>query len=356
MPQDPSNAQMPTDHTQPATDVAANDQVTRKAASGIRTKDSTGVGIALALATAEEARKRHAGASKGGSLAYAQARAAEALARQRSAQEQIVLQQVLPLWSDEHRGVPNPMLRSGLFGVKQTSSRALVKNKQVAALSQYNVLYKGEELLQDDLSVWMALLHRASRQPIGDTLFFTGYELIKDLGWRMHSDSYARIQESISRLKANELKIQLKSGKAGYAGSLIREYAWDALAPDGKERWMVRFEPMLAELFRDDTVTFLAWEQRKRIGSRATLALWLHAYFASHRDPLPITIEKIHELTGSEQKEIRFFRRKVREALDRLRDIQFLVDYWLEGDTVYVKKAPHNILNLKPAARQRLLT
>ena len=48
----------------------------------------------------------------------------------------------------------------------------------------------------------------------------------------------------------------------------------------------------LAELFRDDSVTFLAWEQRKKIGSRATLALWLHAYFTSHRDPLPITIQK----------------------------------------------------------------
>lgn len=290
------------------------------------------------------------------SLNWARAKAAEAVARQRSAQEQIVLQQVLPLWSEDNRGVPNPMIRSGLFGVKQTTSRAIVWSKEIAALSQYSVFYKGQELLQDDLSVWIALLHRASRQPIGDTIFFTGYELVKDLGWRMHSESYARIKECISRLKANELKIQLRGGAAGYAGSLIREYAWDALTPEGDERWMVRFEPMIAELFRDDTVTFLAWEQRKRLGSRAALAQWLHAYFASHRDPFPITIQKIHELTGSEQKEMRFFKRKVRESLERLIEIGFLVEYNIEGDTVRVKKALHNILNLKAAAKQRLLT
>ena len=158
-----------------------------------------------------------------GSVAWVRARAAEALAKRRSEQEMIVLQQVLPLWSEEHRGVPNPMIRSGLFGTKTVASRKLVKDKEIASLSNFSIVYKGEELLQDDLSVWLALLHRASRQAIGDTLFFTAYELLKDLGWRMHSESYERLKQSISRLKANELKIQVKSGKSGYAGSLIRE-------------------------------------------------------------------------------------------------------------------------------------
>ncbi len=290
-----------------------------------------------------------------GSVAWVRARAAEALAKRRSEQEMIVLQQVLPLWSEEHRGVPNPMIRSGLFGTKTVASRKLVKDKEIASLSNFSIVYKGEELLQDDLSVWLALLHRASRQAIGDTLFFTAYELLKDLGWRMHSESYERLKQSISRLKANELKIQVKSGKSGYAGSLIREYAWDAISPDGDKKYMVRFEPMIAELFRDDSVTFLAWEQRKMIGSRATLALWLHAFFTSHRDPLPITVQKIHELTGSEAKEIRFFRRKVRESLDRLKEIGFLVGYELVGDTVHVKKAQQNLLNLKRAATRVLI-
>jgi hypothetical protein len=294
---------------------------------------------------------------KGGSTAaleWAHQRASEALARRQNAQEAIVLQQVLPLWTEDHRGVPNPMIRSGLFGTKASGNRQFLKGEAIASLSNFNIIYKGEELLQDDLSVWLALMNMAARQRIGDAIFFSGYQLVKDLGWRMHSDSYNRCKESISRLKANELKIQVKTGDSGYAGSLIREYAWAALTPDGEEKWMVRFEPMIAELFREDSVTFLAWEQRRQIGPRATLALWLHSYFTSHREPFPVTIAKIHELCKSDEKELRFFKRRVKAALERLVEIGFLTTFQIVGDTVSVKKAPVRLPNLKAAVTTRL--
>jgi hypothetical protein len=276
----------------------------------------------------------------GSSVEWARDQAAKALQRRQNSQAATVLQEVLPLWNDEHRGVPNPMIRSGLFGTKATGNRQFIKGEAVASLSNFSIIYKGEELLQDDLSVWMSLLNMARHKRIGDAIFFSGYELVKDLGWRMHSESYDRCKESISRLKANELKVEVKTGTGAYAGSLIREYAWAAETPTGDVKWMVRFEPMIAELFQEDSVTFLAWEQRKKIGSRASLALWLHSYFTSHRDPLPITVQKLHELTKSDEKEIRFFKRRVRNALDRLVEIEFLTTYQFVGDTVHVKKAP----------------
>jgi hypothetical protein len=266
-----------------------------------------------------------------------------------------MLQEVLPLWSDEHRGVPNPMIRSGLFGTKASNKRAYTKNETVTALSNFSILYTGEELLQDDLSVWMSLMNMARRQCIGDVIFFTGYELIKDLGWRMHSESYSRAKESIARLKANELKIQVKSGQAGYAGSLIREYSWKAADPDGgKDKWMVRFEPAIAELFREDMVTYLEWEQRKKIGTRNTTALWLHAYISSHTEPLPITIAKIHELSKSGEQHLKSFKVRVRAALEVLVKIGALISYHIVGDIVHVKKAPLRLATLKDAATKRL--
>lgn len=288
------------------------------------------------------------------SVEWARQRAAEALARRQNAQEAIVLQEVLPLWSDDHRGVPNPMIRSGLFGTKTSRNRQFLKGETIASLSNFDIVYKGEELLQDDLSVWMALMNMAARQRIGDVIFFSGYELVKDLGWSLNSDSYNRCKESISRLKANELRIQVKAGEAGYSGSLIREYAWSALTPDGDRKWMVRFEPRIAELFHEDTVTYLAWEGRRQIGPRATLALWLHSYFTSHREPLPISIQKIHELCKSDEKELRFFKRRVKVALERLVEIEFLTWYKIEGDTVHVKKAPVRFASLKAAVTKRL--
>lgn len=288
------------------------------------------------------------------SLQWAKEKASEALARRQDAQEALVLQQVLPLWTDEHRGVPNPMIRSGLFGTKVSGNRLYLKGEAIASLSNFNIVYKGEELRQDDLSVWLALMNMAARQRFGDAIYFSGYELIKDLGWRMHSESYNRAKESISRLKANELKIQVKSGDSGYAGSLIREYAWSAMSPEGGEKWMVRFEPMIAELFREDSVTFLAWERRRQIGPRASLTLWLHSYFTSHREPFPITIQKLHELCKSDEKELRFFKRRVKASLERLVEIKFLTSFEIVGETVHVKKAPVRLPNLKPAATTRL--
>lgn len=294
------------------------------------------------------------------SLKWARERAAEALVKQQSEREAMVLQQVLPLWNDEHRGVPNPMIRSGLFSTKVSKTREFIKDQTVASLSNFSIVYKGEELRQDDLSVWMALLNMASAQAIGDAIFFSGYQLVKDLGWTMHSDSYRRAKESISRLKANELKIQVNTGTASYSGSLIREYAWAALGPDGNERWMVRFEPRIADLFRDDSVTFIAWQQRCAIGAKSPLALWLHSYYTSHKEPFPHSIAKLHELCKSEQKEMRLFKRRLIVALDKLVAIGFLTGYTIRAGNdvsssmVEVKRAPVRLPSLRSAVVHRL--
>jgi hypothetical protein len=320
--------------------------------------DMSGEGTATPSVPAPASTRGRGTRVKGGadaSIQWARERAAEAATRRQQQQEATVLQQVLPLWSDEYRGVPNPMLRSGLFGTKTSGTRSYLKGEQIVSLSNFSIHYKGEELLQDDLSVWMAMINMAREKRIGDRVFFTGYELVKDLGWRMHSDSYRRCKDSISRLKANELKIQVKTATGGYAGSLIREYAWDASSPDGDTKWMVRFEPMIEVLFRDDNVTFVEWEQRKMIGTRATLTLWMHGYYMSHRDPHPISVQKLHELSKSEEKHMKSFKVRVRKALERLVEIGCLSSYHINGDLVHVVKAPVRVANLKDAATKRLL-
>lgn len=314
-------------------------------------EDGSGISTPPAPARSRGLRARRANEP----LDWVKQRAAQALASRQAAQEQIVLQEVLPLWSDDHRGVPNPMIRSGLFGTKSNGKRVYAKNEAVTSLSNISILYTGEELTQEDLSVWMSLINMARQKRIGDVIFFTGYELVKDLGWRMHSESYQRAKDCIARLKANELKIQVKTGQSGYAGSLIREYAWAATDPDGgKDKWMVRFEPMIAELFRDDSVTYLEWEQRRQIGPRNRLALWLHAYFMSHTDPLPITVQKLHELCKSEEKHLKSYKVRLRAALEVLVTLGALVNFTIVGDTVHVKRAPLRLSTLKNAASKRL--
>lgn len=272
---------------------------------------------------------------------FAKKMAEQAIARQKNANsDQAILQVLLPLWDDDRRGVPNPIVRSGLFTVRNTKQRALL-NETVASLSTYDVVYKGEELRQDDLSVWMALMTMARKQPIDMPIYFSGYELIKDLGWRMHSESYTRAKACIDRLKFTSLKIATSDLKAMYAGSLIRDFAYAELDEKGNAKWMVRLESKVAQMFLNETTTFLEWEQRKEIGPRASLTLWLHAYFSSHRDPFPITVAKIHELCKSEQLSMANFKIRVRQSLETLASpkVAFLAGYSIHGDMVKVAKA-----------------
>lgn len=270
-------------------------------------------------------------------LAKIKERTATVVERQARDLEQRVMQESFPFWDDEYRGVPNPFIRSGLFSVQTSLSRSFQTDLKVASLSNYDITYAGQDLHQDDLSVWMSLLNMARNQPLAEKVRFSGYQLIKDLGWRMHSDSYRKAQESIARLKVTGIQIASKDNTEGYSGSLIREYAWADLDESGDAKWMVRFEPRVSVLFMEDTTTFLEWEIRKKIGTRHTVALWLHSFYCSHRDPIPLPLIKLHELSRASSS-LSTFRRNLKTALQTLVDIGFLVSFHLVADVVHVKK------------------
>lgn len=265
-------------------------------------------------------------------------RAEAARNRQKNEIDARVLQEVLPMWDDVNRGVPNPFIRSGLFSVRTSSVREDLKKMRISSLSNYVVTYTGEDLQQDDLSVWMSLINLARNQPMSDSVIFSGYSLIRDLGWRMHSDSYKRAKESIERLKVTGIEISTINQDSAYSGSLIRDYKWSELDDKGNVRWMVRFEPIVSTLFMDDTTTLLEWETRKKIGTRATVAQWLHSFYSSHRDPIPLSVEKLYELCRSGDDSLSSFRRNIKNALAKLVDVEFLTSFSIINDAVHVQK------------------
>lgn len=270
-------------------------------------------------------------------------RSAEAEMQRQARVLSMVLNEVLPMWNEEIRAVPNPFLRSGLFSVSHETdaNREFRDNEKIVSLSNYNIRVTGKALSQDDLSVWMSLLSMARSGPISDVVKFTGYRLLKDLGWRMHSENYVRVKESIRRLKNNGLEISSTDETKAYSGSLLRNYAFQSDEHDTS--WWVQFEPEMAKLLVSDNTTLLEWEVRKDIGSRSRLALWLHAFYASHRDPIPFRIEKIMELCGAKTKHLPTFKRDLVNACEKLKSegIEFLASYEITNeDFLVVKKNP----------------
>ena len=79
----------------------------------------------------------------------------EEMARQREATQ--VLQ--LPLWPEPKRGTSNSFIRSALFAAIQGKDRVFMREATLTSQKGIVVKFTGEQLNQDDLSVWETLAH-----------------------------------------------------------------------------------------------------------------------------------------------------------------------------------------------------
>lgn len=254
-------------------------------------------------------------------------------------------QQLLPLWESPQRGVPNGFMRSGLFRARDDSpSRGFERDVPVASLANYEIRFSGVPLVQDDLTVLISLLSLARGQNLDQQVSFTGYALVRAMGWSVNARSYDKLRGSISNLKLAVISIRERVSDGStrrYDGNIIRDFACvnRAEGDSGQtEAWWVRFEPTIADLFDPDRTTLLEWQVRLRLGSRRPVATFLHGFYSSHRDPLPISISKLYELANSGSS-LSVFRRSVRNALDVLVRYSFLESFAIENDIVSVTRA-----------------
>jgi hypothetical protein len=99
----------------------------------------------------------------------------------------------------------------------------------------------------------------------------------------------------------------------------------------------------IAELFAPSQHTWLHASARRALG-KGYLAKWLHGYFSSHAKPHPICVAALLELSGSENRELRDFRRKLKAALAEVarvettegRRFEWCID---DEDLVHVRRA-----------------
>lgn len=265
----------------------------------------------------------------------------------------------LPMWEDDARALPNSLARGALFTAAKSDDRKYFKKLNVASLGGLEIQYRGEELRQDDASVFMTLLHLARHFPLGQPIHFTAYSMLKELGWSINKAEYQHLKECCDRLSATNVTVAIEkrttakglsnSASAGYAGSLIRSFAWRDSEGQQLSQWYVLLEPKIAQLFSENTFSLFAWSERKLIGGRAPLALWLHSFLITHREPLPISVPKYYELSASRAKDMADFRRRLRAALQKLVDIKFLKSFIIKNDVVYLTRTPRTMKAPTPA-------
>lgn len=244
----------------------------------------------------------------------------------------------LPLWSETLRCLPNELLRSSLFSAKNRKQpRAYLKKQDIAVLFEGRITYQGEELRQDDETVWLQLLHLAREQPVGSVVEFTPYSFCKAIGWPFCEGSYERLRKCLDRMQATALAVYSRRLAEGVSLSMIPVFAWQDENKKPLKKYRVQVAPQLVELFGTDHYTRVEWEQR--LALPVGIATWLHGYYASHREPYPVKIDTIKKGAGITTKRPAKVCELIQTALAELVNVGFLKSWEIVGKLVHVERA-----------------
>ena len=246
----------------------------------------------------------------------------------------------LPLWAEALRCLPNELLRSALFNAKNRKQpRVYLKKQDIAVLFEGRITYQGEELRQDDETVWLQLIHLAKEHPLGGVVEFTPYSFCKAIDWPICKGSYERLRECLDRMQATALAVYSKRLAEGVSLSMIPVFAWQDENKQTLKKYRVQVAPQLVELFGSDHFTRVEWEQR--LALPVGVATWLHGYYASHREPFPVKLDTIKRGSGMTTESASRVRQLIESALAELVNVGFLKSWEIVGELVHVKRAPN---------------
>ena len=215
----------------------------------------------------------------------------------------------LPFWPEAVRGVPNGVLRSALFGAIKKGPRRYLECVEMSSLEGIRIIYTGPRLDQGDLDVWETALHIVRLCALGDEFRITAYQFLKILGLTNTGPNRNTLERRLHRLKANGVEIEI--GRYSYEGSLIDEVYRDKETLE----YVIRLNPKLRALFEKDQWTMVDWAVRMELSGQP-LAQWLHGFYATHAKPYPMSLEKLHELCGSEAEEMWKFKQLLARAAE----------------------------------------
>lgn len=219
----------------------------------------------------------------------------------------------LPTWGEDARGVSNALIRSALFSTAKLGSgtdRPYYRGAPIWALSGIEIIYTGEALDQGDLDVYMCVTHLVRRQPLGSRCRVRTADLLRALGLTDGGDNIYTLDERINRLIACSVQVRIATTGSRYTGSLFTSEM-----VDGSGWRVITLDPAIAALFGGHDYTAVHWPVRRRLRRHKT-AQWIHAYYATHDQPMPLKVETLYHLCGSTDSTLNGFAKTLRKGLD----------------------------------------
>jgi len=270
---------------------------------------------------------------------------ARSLAKKRDELAERLTAGQLVLWPEGERGIPNELVRCAVFSAKNRKEKRGIYSAKTPLVMPVvgggEVIYIGEELRQDDETVWMQLVHMAKEQR-SEEITFTPHSFLKAINWPTNGPSYARLLTSIRRLATSGIEVYSSRFDRGVSTKLIARYEY---AKNTNEPWKVRVfdrSDMLLFLF-DKLYSRLDWQTRLTLPEG--VATWLHGFLSSHREPFDHKVETLAIGAGltlesaedgqldeggrlaRRQERLRDIRKTIRRALAMLQDVGFLESF-----------------------------
>ncbi|SMF97931.1 TrfA protein [Methylomagnum ishizawai] len=244
----------------------------------------------------------------------------------------------LPLfpYPEATRIVSNDMARSALFSATQGADRKTLKDTVLATIDGIEIIFTGEQLNQDDHDLLMQLVDFARHKPFGEEVTVPANVILSALGLEKGKSQHEQLKAGMKRLLTPLVTIRNTKKRLTYYGHIIEE----AVQDEASRYWIYKLNAKMRLLYDKSSFSQIEWEGRRGL-KRKDLARWLQAFYATHADPFPLSVEFLHRMSGSSAKELWKFRENLRKALDALVGINFLLAWEIDAksDLVSVQRA-----------------
>lgn len=227
---------------------------------------------------------------------------------------------LFPDWQEGNAAMPNTIARSALFAPINRGRRKFLNNVQIAARADVTLYYKGDQLDMGDADVFAQTIRLIEKFDLGTDVEILPYGFLREMGRPTGGSAKKWLDKSFERLTEGTLKVDTEEYKVVL--HLVDEYFHDKV----QDKYFVRVNKKVAELFKKERYGLFDWEKRKQIG--LGLTKWMQTYIRSNNGPQRIGIEKLQEWCGKKARQKSKFRAELNAAFQELERLGLVKPGW----------------------------